>query len=118
MGKIREGGVFVEDLEVKPFPFPEDSQRHLGDFTVIASSMGSQTRWTIQDTEYGLFTYYLAAALKGYADKNNNGEVTLGEIRDYVVENVEPRSDILGGKQRPAFWTNDGNFDKIFLKLY
>ncbi len=116
-GKIREGGALAGGSEGKPFPVPADSHQHHGDFTVIASSTGSQTSWAIQDTDYGLFTYYFAAALKGHADNNKNGEVTLGEIRDYVVEKVEPRSEILGRKQKPTFWTSGRNFDKVFVEL-
>ncbi|UVT14789.1 MAG: caspase family protein [Nitrospira sp.] len=38
--------------------------------------------------QHGLFTYYLLRGLRGEADSNRNGEVTLGEITDYVRQKV------------------------------
>ncbi|MCD4696003.1 MAG: caspase family protein [Bacteroidales bacterium] len=37
---------------------------------------------------HGLFSYYLIYGLYGLADKNNNGEVSLIEIENYLEENV------------------------------
>ena len=37
---------------------------------------------------HGVFTYHLLEGLKGAADMNDDGIVTLGEIMDYVDENV------------------------------
>ena len=37
---------------------------------------------------HGLFTYYLLRGLRGEADMNRNGEVTLGEVAGYVRQKV------------------------------
>jgi hypothetical protein len=37
---------------------------------------------------HGLFTYYVLRALRGDADANRNGEVTVGELTGYVSEKV------------------------------
>jgi uncharacterized caspase-like protein len=37
---------------------------------------------------HGLFTYYLLRGLRGEADTNRDGEVTLGEIAGYVRQKV------------------------------
>lgn len=39
---------------------------------------------------HGLFTYYLLRGLKGEADDNLNGEVTLGELSAFVGRSVPP----------------------------
>ena len=36
----------------------------------------------------GVFSYYLMAGLKGMADRNENGEVTLSELERYLEDNV------------------------------
>ncbi len=38
--------------------------------------------------QHGLFTYYLLRGLRGEADTNHNGKVTLGEISAYVRQKV------------------------------
>lgn len=47
--------------------------------------------------QHGLFTYYLLRGLRGEADSNRNGEVTLGEITDYV--------------RQKATWASKSQFD-------
>jgi uncharacterized caspase-like protein len=37
---------------------------------------------------HGLFTYYLLRGLRGEADVNRNGEVTIGEVTAYINRNV------------------------------
>jgi protein O-mannosyl-transferase len=41
----------------------------------------------------GLFTYYLIRGLKGFADYDKNGTISVKEIRDYLEENVQTASN-------------------------
>lgn len=52
---------------------------------------------------HGVFTYYLLQGLKGEADVNNNGFVTVGELFEYVRENVKHATN---HKQHPSIGTN------------
>lgn len=52
---------------------------------------------------HGVFTYYLLKGLKGEADINNNGFVTVGELFEYVRENVKKATN---HKQHPSIGTN------------
>ena len=53
---------------------------------------------------HGVFTYYLLEGMKGLADRNpKNGVVTVGELFNYVKENVERATE---GKQHPCIGTN------------
>jgi uncharacterized caspase-like protein len=81
----------------------------LGDpnFTIISSSTGEETSLGFDDTETGLFTYYLAAGLQGAADANGDKVITLGELREYVVNNVKETSGKILGQQTPMFHGND-----------
>ncbi|MHB1050395.1 MAG: caspase family protein [Bacteroidota bacterium] len=82
-------------------------------FTVINSSSGEETSLGNDQTETGLFTYYFAAGIRGEADKNKNGEVTLGELKSYVEENMIPHSRRISGTQTPEFY---GDLNRVLVK--
>ena len=52
---------------------------------------------------HGVFTYYLLQGLKGEADANNNGFVAVGELFEYVRENVKKATN---HRQHPSIGTN------------
>jgi tetratricopeptide (TPR) repeat protein len=57
---------------------------------------------------HGVFTHYLLEGMKGGADRNpKNGVVTVGELFEYVRENVQRATD---SKQHPCVGTN--NYDR------
>ncbi len=82
----------------------------LGDsgFTIISSSTGEETSLGFDATETGLFTYYFCAGLQGKADSNNDKKITLGELKNYVIQNVMETSKKISGLQTPIF-TGDEN---------
>ncbi|MDP8239319.1 MAG: hypothetical protein P9X24_09540 [Candidatus Hatepunaea meridiana] len=82
-------------------------------FTVINSSSGSETSLGFDQSETGLFTYYIALGLKGKADGNNDLKVTLGELKSYVIENVMDTSNRISGLQTPQFYGDD---DRVLVK--
>jgi uncharacterized caspase-like protein len=56
---------------------------------------------------HGVFTYFLLKGLKGEADYNKRGKVTLGELIPYLSENVRratnsSQSPTVSGKFDPA----------------
>ena len=73
-------------------------------FTVINSSSGEETSLGFDDSQTGLFTYFLTAGLKGAADKNKDGVITLGELKEYVEKNVMKISQRISGIQTPEFY--------------
>lgn len=52
---------------------------------------------------HGVFTYYLLRGLEGEADENNNGFVAVGELFEYVRENVKKATN---HRQHPCIGTN------------
>jgi tetratricopeptide (TPR) repeat protein len=57
---------------------------------------------------HGVFTHYLLEGMKGAADRSpKNGVVTVGELFEYVRENVQQAT---GNKQHPCVGTN--SFDR------
>ena len=52
---------------------------------------------------HGVFTYYLLQGMQGAADVNQNGFVTIGELFEYVRDNVKRATD---HKQHPCIGAN------------
>ncbi|KAB2924184.1 MAG: hypothetical protein F9K22_06980 [Bacteroidetes bacterium] len=82
-------------------------------FTVINSSSGEETSLGNDQTETGLFTYYFTAGLRGEADKDKDGEITLGELKAYVETNMIPHSKRISGQQTPEFY---GDPDRVLVR--
>lgn len=76
-------------------------------FTVFTSSDYNETSLGFDPSETGLFTYYLCAGLQGNADRNNDQKITLGELREYVINNVTETSVKISGLQTPRFFGNE-----------
>lgn len=70
---------------------------------------------------HGLFTYYLLRGLRGDADLNRNGEVTIGEVTTYVNQKVPAaaRGDFKQEQQPqalPALHSSDRGLDMMLTK--
>lgn len=59
-----------------------------GRITVLAAATGSQISSDYDPVQHGLFTYYLLRGLRGEADDDEDGLVSLGELYGYVRANV------------------------------
>jgi uncharacterized caspase-like protein len=62
----------------------------LGGGNVVGLIGGNDFTKGVEDGQHrhGLFTYYLLKGLRGDADTNRNGLVTLGEVTDYARQKV------------------------------
>lgn len=94
-------GVVVAPRETDPY----------GNLVVISAASGEQTAFKYDSEKHGMFTYFL---LKGL--KENNGSITLGQLSDYVIDNVGKKSivinsklqtpTVLAGNEVSATWRN------------
>jgi len=67
------------------------------------------------ENRHSLFTYYFLKGLQGNADKNKDNEITLGELKEYLNENVTYGARRqYGRRQNPTF---KGDESKVILKL-
>ena len=82
-------------------------------FSVLSSSTYNETSLAYEPSQTGLFTYFLCAGLKGNADSNKDGRITLGELYTYVSEQVSATSKTLIGSQTPQF---TGNPDFVLVE--
>ncbi|MBI4061810.1 MAG: caspase family protein [Elusimicrobia bacterium] len=60
--------------------------------SVLAGASGSQMTSDLDATEHGLFTYFLLKGMRGDADGDRDGTVTLGELFPFVREKVAQRA--------------------------
>ena len=69
-----------------------------GNMVVFSAAQGDETAYPYNEFEHGLFTYYL---LKKWQE--TKGDVTLGELGDYIKTKVEQQSIVVNGKlQSPS----------------
>nr|NQU91330.1 caspase family protein [Bacteroidota bacterium] len=67
---------------------------------VISSAGGKEYAYESQEWNNGVFTYSLLEGLKtNKADLNDNGSITISEMRDYIFTNVQK---LTNGKQNPS----------------
>jgi len=69
---------------------------------IITASRPAEVSIELPELGHGLFTYYTVAGLKGAADGNRDGIVTLQELYEYVEAEVSKKSRAVGGNQHPV----------------
>ncbi len=69
---------------------------------VITASRPSEVSVELQELGHGLFTYYLVEGLRGAADANSDGIVSLQELYAYLEREVSRKSRAVGGNQHPV----------------
>ncbi len=64
-----------------------------GNMVVLSAAQGDETAYPYKEKGHGLFTYYLLKKLQ-----ETKGDITLGEIADYVTTEVKKTSIVINGK--------------------
>lgn len=64
-----------------------------GNMIVFSAAQGDETAYPYKDKQHGMFTYFLLKKLQ-----ETKGEVTLGELSDYLLEEVGRESFVKNGK--------------------
>ena len=89
-GARRDGNMLASARGVVVAPRATDPY---GNLVVISAASGEQTAFKYDSEKHGMFTYFL---LKGL--KENNGNVNLGQLSDYVIDNVGKKSIVINSK--------------------
>lgn len=77
------------------------SSNPIGNMVVFTAAQGNETAFPYKERSHGLFTYYLLKKLQ-----ETKGNVTLGELGDYIQIQVKRQSVVTNGKlQSPAILT-------------
>ena len=105
-----EKGITIRSRDVTVRPW--ESQPN---FRVLTSSNGAQTSLGFDQSQSGLFTYYLATGMQGDADADEDGSITFQELFDFISENVSKTArQIRNGDQSPQLF---GNADFVIEKI-
>ena len=64
-----------------------------GKMVILSAAQGDETAYPYEEKRHGMFTYYLLKKLQ-----QTEGNVTLGELSDYITSEVRKRSVIINGK--------------------
>ena len=69
---------------------------------IITASRPTEVSLELPELGHGIFTYYLVQGLKGAADLNRDGIVSLQELYEYLEQQVSRKSRGVGGNQHPV----------------
>ena len=69
---------------------------------IMTASGPNEVALELPNLGHGVFTYYVLEGLKGKADRNNDGLVTVSELYEYVEDQVDSTARLAGGRQRPV----------------
>jgi len=82
---------------------------------VITSASADQVSAWYPEKRHSLFTYYFLKGLQGEADQDKNGKITVGELSEFLKENVPYMARKLKGlDQQPVIM---GNPDDVMAVL-
>ncbi len=94
-GATRDGGMMAESRGVAVNSKAGVLQ---GNAVALTAAQGNETAYAYQEKSHGMFTYYLLKKLK-----ETQGDITLGELADYLNENVTRMSADKGARvQHPS----------------
>ena len=65
----------------------------VGNMVVFSAAQGDETAYQNNNEKHGMFTYYLLEKLQA-----SEGDVTYGELGDYIINSVSQRSIVVNGK--------------------
>lgn len=80
-----------------------------GNVTVFSASGGKEISSAWPEKKHGLFSYYLMKGMRGEADTDKNKNITVGELGDYIKQNVSDMAGMLDREQNPTLSTMNKN---------
>jgi len=111
-GVSRENEMLLADSRPVSIEFKQGSIPK--NLNVFNASSGNEISSGYSQKLHGLFTYFFLKGLNKNADENNDGKITLGEMEDYLKENVSSQARKMGREQNPQLHTNKR--DQILLE--
>lgn len=91
-GTQRDGDMIIAARGVAIKPQEEKPQ---GNTIVFSATSDAETAFSYKEQKHGLFTYFF---LKMMQEKK--GKMTLGDLADYMIENVSRQSILINGKKQ------------------
>lgn len=101
-GSKREGGMLASARGVA-LKIKQSAPK--GNMVVFTAAQGDETAYPYKEKQHGMFTYFLIKKLQ-----ETKGEVTLGELSDYLVEEVGRQSFVKNGKMQTPTTSPSASF--------
>lgn len=92
----KDSGIMTDDMYQSFFPPPEG-------FVVLSSCKQSEFSYEWPEKEHGVFSYFLLEGLRGKADRNEDGIITISDAYFYTTEKVKEWAFSKGIKQSPIY---------------
>ena len=83
-----------------------------GDVVVLTAASGTETALSFDEKAHGLFSYYLMKKLQ-----DTKGDVTFGQLYDYVKKEVMRRSIVAKGKKQTPSVTCSSKMEENWKNL-
>lgn len=75
---------------------------------MISASQADQISSSSPDLKHGIFSYYLMLGMEGGADVNRDGKITVGEMYQYLTEQVTRQAGMMNRQQNPQLLGDAG----------
>lgn len=109
-GAVRDGGMMASARGVA---IKAKQAAPKGNMIVLSAAQGDETAYPYKEKGHGLFTYHLLKKLQ-----ETKGNVTMGELADYITSEVKKRSIVVNGKlQTPVVTFSNSAMDWRNWKL-
>lgn len=93
---------------VRNTPLLSESWKNNPTYRVFLAGKPGETMFGKDESQTGLFTYYLCAGLKGHADTNADDKITTGELYDYLKSSLKKACSYEEWEQIPQFFGDSG----------
>jgi len=111
-GLTRQNEMLVADA--RPIKIVADETSLPSNVNLISAASNNEIASILEGAEHGMFSYYLMEGLGGNADLDQDKNITVGELHEYVKDKVREKAAKLGRDQNPQV---SGNKDKVLVKL-
>lgn len=106
------GGAIIKDIS-PVFLDVSNPMLKVKNGVIFTASSSTQVSSWYDKKQHGLFTYFFLNGLRGKADKDNDGQVTVQELGEYVKRNVTEQARQLNREQTPEV---TGAKEKVLIK--
>lgn len=110
-GQSRNGSQLISGA--KPVALKNSNLGYPPEFTVFTASASDQISSASNDLQHGIFSFYLMKGMEGAADINNDGNITFGEMQEYLNENVQRQALAANRVQVPQLI---GDANRVLVK--
>ena len=101
-GHSKSGGLLASNS--RPLALKKTEFARINNINILAASKTDEISYSSKDLKHGLFSYHLMKGLEGSADLNNDQQVSLGELYEYLSIAVPKFAITMSKTQTPQLF--------------